>query len=90
MKTVSSGGSDGIESSAMQGTWVRSLVQEDSVEKGMATHFSILAWRISWKEEPRGTQSMGSQGVRHDRATNTFTNTLTFRTKIFFGVLLLV
>ena len=40
---------------------VRSLGQEDSLEKGMATHSSILAWRISWTEEPSGLQSMGSQ-----------------------------
>ena len=36
---------------AVQGTWVRSLVQEDPLAKGMATHFSILAWRIPWTEE---------------------------------------
>ena len=39
----------------------------------MATHFSILAWRIPWMQEPGGLQSMGSQRVRHDGATNTFT-----------------
>ena len=44
---------------AMQETQVRSLGQEDPLEKGMATHFSILAWRISWTEEPGGLQSMG-------------------------------
>ena len=37
-----------------------------ALEKGMATHSSILAWRISWTEEPGGLQSMGSLGVRHD------------------------
>ena len=37
-----------------------------SLEKGMAPHSSILAWRIPWKEEPRGLQSMGSQKVGHD------------------------
>ena len=37
-----------------------------SLEEGMATHFSILAWGIPWTEEPGGPQSMGSQGVRHD------------------------
>ena len=47
---------------------VRSLDQEDPLEKGMATHSSILAWRIPWTEEPGG-QSMGSQTVRHDLAT---------------------
>ena len=46
---------------AMQETQVRSLGQEDSLEKGMATHSSILAWRIPWTEEPGGLQSTGSQ-----------------------------
>ena len=45
---------------------VRSLGQEDPLEKGMATHFSILVWRIPQTEEPGGLQSMGSQRVRHD------------------------
>ena len=47
-------------------TWVRSLGQEDPLEKEMATHSSILAWRIPWMEEPGGLQSMGSQRVGHD------------------------
>ena len=42
------------------------LGQEDSLEEGMATHCSILAWRISWIEEPGGLQSIGSQTVVHD------------------------
>ena len=46
---------------AMQETWVRSLGWEDSLEVGMATHSSILAWRIPWTEEPGGLQSMGSR-----------------------------
>ena len=46
---------------AMQETWVRSLGREDSLEKEMATHPSILAWRTPWTEEPGGLQSMGSQ-----------------------------
>ena len=50
----------------MQETSVQSLGQEDPLEKGMATHFSMLAWRIPWTEEPGGLQSMGSQRVRHD------------------------
>ena len=50
----------------MQETWVRSLGWEDTLEKGMATHSSILAWRTPWTEEPGGLQSMGSQRVRHD------------------------
>ena len=45
----------------MQKTQAESLSQEDPLEKEMATHFSILAWRIPWTEEPGGLQSMGSQ-----------------------------
>ena len=44
---------------AMQEAWVQSLVQEDPLEKEMATHSSVLAWRIPWTEEPGGLQSMG-------------------------------
>ena len=51
---------------AVQETQVRSLDQEDSLEKGMATQSSILAWRIPWTEEPGRLQSMGSQIVGHD------------------------
>ena len=51
---------------AMQETWVRSLGLEDSLEKEMATHSSILAWRIPWTEGPGGLQSMGLQRVGHD------------------------
>ena len=51
---------------AMQETWVQSLDWEDPLEKGMATHSSILAWRIQWTEEPGRVQSMGSQRVGHD------------------------
>jgi len=50
----------------VQKTQVRSLGQEDPLEKRMATHSSILAWRTSWTEEPGGLQSMVSQRVRHD------------------------
>ena len=46
---------------AMQDTWIQCLGQEDPLEKGMATYYSILAWRIPWTEEPGGLQSMGSQ-----------------------------
>ena len=46
---------------AMQETWVRFLGQEDPLEMEMATHSSMLAWRIPWTEEPGGLQSMGSQ-----------------------------
>ena len=51
---------------AMQETWVRSLGWEDPLEKEMATHSSILAWRIPWMEEPGGLQSMGLQRVGHE------------------------
>ena len=50
---------------AMQETQVRFLGGEDALEKGMATHTNILAWRIPWTEEPGGPQSLGSQRVRH-------------------------
>ena len=50
----------------MQETWVRFLGQEDPLEEGMATHSSILTWKILWTEEPGGLQSMGSQRVRHN------------------------
>ena len=55
---------------AMHETWVRSLGWEDPLEKEMATHSSILAWRIPWMEEPGGLQSTGSQRVEHDWATS--------------------
>ena len=54
-------------------TQVHSLGLEDPLEKEMATHSSILAWKIPWTEEPSRLQSMGSQRVRHDWVTNTFT-----------------
>ena len=54
---------------AMWESWVWSLGQEDPLEKEMATHSSILAWKIKWTEEPGGLQSMGSQRVGHDLAT---------------------
>ena len=54
---------------AMRETWVQSLGQEDLLEEGMATHCSILAWRIPWTEEPSGLQSTGSQKVGHDLET---------------------
>ena len=49
-----------------QETWVPSLGWEDALGEGMATHSSILAWRIPWTTEPGGLQSIGSQRVRHD------------------------
>jgi len=51
---------------ARQETWVQSLDWEDSLEKGTVSHYSSLAWRIPWTEEPGGLQSMGSQRIRHD------------------------
>ena len=51
---------------AVQEMWVISLDQEDPLEKGMATHSSILAWKIPWTEEPGRLQSMGSQRVGQD------------------------
>ena len=52
-----------------QETHARSLGWEDRLEEEMATHFSILAWRIPWTEEPGGLQSMGLQRVGHNEAT---------------------
>ena len=50
----------------MQETWVQSLDWEDLLEREMATHSTILAWKILWVEKPGGLQSMGSQRVRYD------------------------
>ena len=55
-------------------TQVRSLGQEDLLEEGLATHSSILAWRIPWTEELGGLQSMGSQRVRHDGSDFAYTH----------------
>ena len=49
----------------MQETWAQSLGQEDPLEEGLATHSSILTWRIPWTEEPVGLHSMGLQRVKH-------------------------
>ena len=51
---------------AIKETWVRSLGWEDPLEKEMATHSSVLAWRIPWTEKPGSLQSVGSQRVGHD------------------------
>ena len=56
---------------AMQETWVQYLGWEDPLEKGRATHSSILAWRTPWTEALGGLQSMASQRVGHDLAANT-------------------
>ena len=57
---------------AMQETWVQSLGRENPLEEGMATHSSILVWRILWTEEPGRLSYMGSHSVRHYWATNAF------------------
>ena len=67
----------------MQETWVQSLAREDPLEKGMATHSSIFAWRILRTEEAGGLLSMGSQSVGHDWETNIFT---TFTTHVILRV----
>ena len=60
------GSSDSKESPAMEETWILSLGWEDSLEKDMATHSSILAWRISWTEKPSSLQSMRLQRIKHN------------------------
>ena len=60
------GGSDGKESACNVGDLGQSLGWEDPLEEDMATHSSILAWRIPWPQEPGGLQSTGSQRVSHD------------------------
>ena len=69
---------------ANTGDRVQSLGWEDPLEKEMATHSSILAWRIPWTEEPGRLQSLGSQRVRHDRATNTHTHTYIYILLVLF------
>ena len=59
---------------AMQETQLQALAQEDPLEKEMATHFRIPAWKIPWTEEPGGLQSMGSRRVRHDWMTKRMLN----------------
>jgi len=72
---------------AMQEIQVQPLGPEEPLEEGMASHSSILAWRIPWAEEPGGLQSLGSQRVEHDwvtKHTHTHTHTHTHRHRIFF------
>ena len=64
---------------AMQETWVQLLGWEDPLEKGTATHSSILAWRVPWTEEPGGLQSVGSQRVGHNLATKQETFLYSFK-----------
>ena len=67
------GGSVGKESACSAGnTWAQSLGQEDPLEKEMAAHSSILAWRIPWTGEPDRLQTMGSQRVGYNWLTNTY------------------
>ena len=61
---------------AVQETWVQSLGREDPLEKGMAIHYSILAWRILWTEEPDGLQSIGLDNT--EQLNNTFTEETTY------------
>ena len=67
------GGSDVKESAYSAGDLSSLHGSEDPLEKGMAIHSGILAWRIPWTEEPAGLQSVGSQRFGHDRVKNTFT-----------------
>ena len=69
---------------AIRETRLRSLSQEDPLEKGVANHSSILAWRIPWTEQLGGLQSMGSQRVRHDWVANTNTNFFRIGRSLFF------
>ena len=61
---------------AMPKTWVQSLDWEDPLEEDMATHSSILAWRIPWTEDPGGLQSMVLQRLGHDLSDSTYTHSL--------------
>ena len=65
-KGIFPGGSAVKNLPAMLTIWIQSLGQEDPLEKEMAAHSNILAWRIPWTEEPDGLQSVGSQRVKHD------------------------
>ena len=66
----------------MQETWVQSLGREDPLEKGKATHSSILVWRIPGTEEPGRLSFLASQRLGHDRATNIFTFSQLLSTKV--------
>ena len=70
---------------AMQEMWVRSLGQEDSLEKEVATHSSILAWKTPWTEEPNRLQSMGSQRVGNDLVTKQQLHGIAALAYILFG-----
>ena len=64
-------GSDGKESASNAEDRVQTLGQKDALEKGLATHSSILAWEVPWTEEPGRLQSLGLQGVGHNWTANT-------------------
>ena len=76
-------GSGGKNLPAMQETWVQSLGWEDPLEKGMATHSRILAWKIPWTEEPGGLQSMEWQRVGHNWSKLTHMHTFLYSIKLF-------
>ena len=67
----------------MQETWAWSLGWEDPLEKGMATHSSVLAWKIPWTEEPGGIQSTGSQRDKYNWTTKPFTVTLSMLWELY-------
>ena len=73
--------------SAMQETWIRSLGWEDSLEKGTAAHFSVLAWRIPWIEEPGRLQSMWSQSQTRLSNFPSLTFSIYLRTPMSFFIL---
>ena len=78
----------------VQETWVRSLSREDPLEKEIATHSNILAWRIPWTEEPGRLQSTGLQRVRHDWATSpspsSYYTTLCFAISVHFKMITMI
>ena len=81
-----SSGSDGNKICLQCRRWVRFLSPEDPLEKWMATHSGILAWKIPWTEEPGGLQSMGSPRIGHDWVTNTFPAPGSFPMSLLFAL----
>ena len=75
---------------AMWETWVQSLGQEDPLEQGMATHSSILAWKIPWTEKPGRLQSMGSQRVEYTCVTNSLSKRQHTYTPAFYYLTLFI
>ena len=74
----------GSDLSTVQETWVRSLGQEDPLEKEIAAHSSTLAWKIPWTEEPGRLQSMGLQRVGHDLSTEQQQYNVVYVTLVYF------